>query len=85
MKPSSYQRDSRGPEGLGVSKTQVLRHNKKSESTEGTPGSTIPTKINTSLKHKHAFEKYHSGSKDENLQPASKPSSIGGGNQSKLG
>ena len=85
LKPSSYQRDSRGPEGLGNSKTQVLRHNKKSESTEGTPGSTIPSKINTSLKNKHAFEKYHPGSKDENFQPPSKPSSNGGGNQSKLG
>ena len=83
LKPSSNQRDSKGPEGQGDSRAQVHRHHKKSGSTEGTPGSTIPSKINPTLKNKQGFEKYHPGSRDDNVQPSSKPSS--GGNQSKLG
>ena len=66
--------------------SRAIRQNKKSESTEGTPSKNmlgVASKINTSLKNKHAFDKYHPGSLEE--KAPNKPAQSTTGNQSKLG
>ena len=70
----------------GKVEPRATKYNKKSESTEGTPSSNMPgvaSKINTSLRNKHAFDKYHPGSLEE--KAPNKPAQSTGGNQSKLG
>ena len=70
----------------GNTNSRAMRQNKKSESTEGTPASNMPgvaSKINTSLRNKHAFDKYHPGSLEE--KAPNKPAQSNTGNQNKLG
>ena len=43
----------------------------------------VASKINTSLRNKHAFDKYHPGSLEE--KAPNKPAQSTTGNQSKLG